>query len=160
ASTSEPLKIAIANVKQHKHTNHSMKDAKQSQTESAVTRRSFLSTSTAVAGGALVGTLPVERFALGASPGATLRVALGGCGGRGSGAADQSLKAGGEGVKLVAMADAFKDRLDGSLKILKKDHDQHVDVPEDRQFIGLDAYKKAIALADLVILATPPGLRP
>ncbi|HXJ73540.1 MAG TPA: Gfo/Idh/MocA family oxidoreductase, partial [Candidatus Dormibacteraeota bacterium] len=137
-----------------------MKDAKQPQTEAAFTRRSFLSTSTALAGGALLSTLPVERFALGASPGETIRVALVGCGGRGSGAADQSLKAGGEGVKLVAMADAFKDRLSSSLKELQGKHEQHVDVSEDRQFVGLDAYKKAIALADLVILATPPGLRP
>jgi myo-inositol 2-dehydrogenase/D-chiro-inositol 1-dehydrogenase len=136
-----------------------MKDAKQPQTEAAFTRRSFLSTSTALAGGALLSTLPVERFALGASPGDTIRVALVGCGGRGSGAADQSLKAGAEGVKLVAMADAFKDRLSSSLKELQGKHEQHVDVSEDRQFVGLDAYKKAIALADLVILATPPGLR-
>ena len=136
-----------------------MKDAKQPQTEAAFTRRSFLSTSTALAGGALLSTLPVERFALGASPGETIRVALVGCGGRGSGAADQSLKAGGEGIKLVAMADAFKDRLSSSLKELQGKHEQHVDVSEDRQFVGLDAYKKAIALADLVILATPPGLR-
>ncbi|HXJ74133.1 MAG TPA: dehydrogenase, partial [Candidatus Dormibacteraeota bacterium] len=69
-----------------------MKDAKQPQTEAAFTRRSFLSTSTALAGGALLSTMPVERFALGASPGDTIRVALVGCGGRGSGAADQSLK--------------------------------------------------------------------
>src|SRR5262245_1009386 len=134
-----------------------MKDAKQSQTEPAFTRRSFLSTSTAFAGGALLSTLPVERFALGASPGDTIKVALVGCGGRGSGAADQSLVAGGEGVKVVAMADAFKDRLTGALKSLKDKHDHRVEVPEDRQFVGLDAYKKAIALADLVILATPPG---
>jgi myo-inositol 2-dehydrogenase/D-chiro-inositol 1-dehydrogenase len=53
-----------------------------------VTRRSFLQTSTkAVAAGALLGALPVERYALGASPGDTLKIALVGCGGRGSGAA-------------------------------------------------------------------------
>src|SRR5438093_10180501 len=82
-----------------------------------VSRRTFLRTSsTAVAGGALLGALPVERFALGASPGDTLRVALIGCGGRGSGAADQALSTSG-GVKLVAMADVFKDRMEESLKI-------------------------------------------
>jgi len=56
-----------------------------------------------------------ERFALGASPGDTLRIALVGCGGRGSGAADQALSTSG-GVKLVAMADVFKDRMEESSK--------------------------------------------
>jgi myo-inositol 2-dehydrogenase/D-chiro-inositol 1-dehydrogenase len=138
-----------------------MKDVKQDQTESALTRRSFLkSTSTAFAGGALLSTLPVERFALGASPGDTIRVAVVGCGGRGTGAADHSLKAGKEGVKVVAMADAFKDRLESSLNELKRGHELRVEVPADRQFVGFDAYKQAIASADLVILASPPGLRP
>src|SRR5690242_11243781 len=122
-----------------------MKDPKQPRTDAAVTRRSFLrTTSTAVAGGAVLSGLPVERFALGASPGDTIRVALVGCGGRGSGAADQSLNAGGDGVKLVAMADAFKDQLDGSYHNLKGKHGSHVDVPEDNKFVGLDAYKQAI----------------
>src|ERR1041384_4091131 len=116
-----------------------MNDSKRPQTEAAYSRRSFLkTTSTAVAGGTLLSTLPVERFALGASPGDTLRVALVGCGGGGSGAGDQSATAGGEGVKLVAMADAFKDHLDGSYKNLKKKHEPRVNVPEDQKFVGLD----------------------
>ncbi len=88
----------------------------------------------------------------------TLKVALIGCGGRGSGAAGQALNV--PGTQLVAMADAFKDRLDSSLKNLKEAHGNKVDVPADRQFVGFDAHKKAIALADVVILATPPGFRP
>jgi len=123
-------------------------------------RRSFLKTSsTAFAGGALLGALPVERFALGASPGDTLRLALVGCGGRGSGAASQVLSTSG-GVKLVAMADAFKDRLEGGLRNLKEQHKEKVEVNDDSKFIGFDAYKKAIEMADVVILATPPGFRP
>src|SRR6266496_3331617 len=87
-----------------------------------VNRRTFLKTSSsAVAGGALLGALPVERFALGASPGDTIKLALVGCGGRGSGAADQALSTSGS-VKLVAVADAFKDRLDGSVKNLAQKH--------------------------------------
>src|SRR6266853_2069027 len=125
-----------------------------------VNRRTFLKTSsTAAAGGALLGALPVERFALGASPGDTLRLALIGCGGRGSGAANQALSTSG-GVKLVAMADVFKDQLEGSLNNLKKEHKEKVEVNEDTMFIGFDAYKHAIAMADGVILATSPGFRP
>jgi myo-inositol 2-dehydrogenase / D-chiro-inositol 1-dehydrogenase len=138
-----------------------MNDSQTPQANPSVTRRSFLrSTSTAVAGGTLLSALPIERFALGASPGDTLRIALVGAGGRGSGAADQALNAGGEGVKLVAIADAFADRAKGSLKNLKGKHEQTVQVKDDMIFSGLDAYKQAIAQADVVILATPPGFRP
>ena len=127
----------------------------------ALTRRSFLShTSKTIAGAAALSALPIERFAFGASPGDTVKIAVVGCGGRGSGAADQALVAGGEGVRLVAMADAFKEKLDGSLKAIKAKHTDHVDVPDDHKFVGLEGYKQAIAMADMVILATPPGLRP
>ncbi|MSR66619.1 MAG: twin-arginine translocation signal domain-containing protein [Pedosphaera sp.] len=120
-------------------------------------RRHFLKT-TAV-GAAAVSALPIERFALGASPGDTVKVALIGCGGRGSGAADQALSTG-DSVRLVAVADIHEDRLNGSLNNLKGRHKEKVTVAKDAQFFGFDAYKKAIALADLVILATPPGFRP
>src|SRR6266436_3226478 len=137
-----------------------MNDPKITPASAALTRRSFLRTSSkALAAGAIVGALPVERFALGASPGDTLRIALVGCGGRGSGAADQALSTSG-GVKLVAMADVFEDHLKGSLGNLKKQHADRVEVPKENQFIGFDAYKQAIALADVVVLATPPGFRP
>ncbi len=61
------------------------------------------------------------------------------------------------------MADVFKDRLDGSFKELSSHGDirSRIDVPEDRKFVGFDAYQKALAAGpDLVILATPPGFRP
>lgn len=126
----------------------------------ALTRRSFLSnTSKTLAGAAALGALPIERFAHAASPGDTLKIALVGCGGRGSGAASQALSTG-ESVKLVAIADVHKDKLEGSLKGIAAQHKDKVQVPEDQKFIGFDAYKKAIALADVVILATPPGFRP
>jgi myo-inositol 2-dehydrogenase / D-chiro-inositol 1-dehydrogenase len=89
----------------------------------------------------------------------TLKVALIGCGGRGSGAASQALSTEGP-LKLVAMADAFKDRLDSSYNELKGRHPDRVDVLEENKFIGFDAYQHAISLADVVILATPPGFRP
>src|SRR5207249_10986466 len=119
-----------------------MNDPKIITPSAALTRRSFLRTSSkALAAGAIVGALPVERFALGASPGDTLRVALIGCGGRGSGAADQALSTTG-GVKLVAVADAFKDRLDSSVGLLKDKHQDKVEVSADARFVGFDAYKK------------------
>ena len=76
-----------------------------------------------------------------------------GCGGRGSGAASNCVESS-QGVKIVALADAFEDRLKG----LK----DKFGVPDNRCFVGMDAYKKLMALDDinLVILATPPGFRP
>lgn len=91
----------------------------------------------------------------------TLKIAVVGCGGRGTGAANQALKAD-ENVELVAMADAFEDRLNGSLESLQKEFEgtKKVNVKEKNKFVGFDAYKKAIDQADVVILATPPGFRP
>lgn len=99
-----------------------------------------------------------------------IKVALVGCGGRGTGAAMQALLTK-QNVRLVAMADAFRDRLDDCLKTLSADDisdwsgvkgniKNRIDVPEERRFTGFDAYLKAIPLADVVILATPPGFRP
>jgi predicted dehydrogenase len=89
----------------------------------------------------------------------TLKIALVGCGGRGTGAAAQALSTKGP-VKLVAMADAFHDRLEDSLKNLMGGHADRIDVPPDRRFVGFDAYQKAIDLCDVAILTTPPGFRP
>ena len=91
----------------------------------------------------------------------TLKLAVVGCGGRGSGAANQALKAD-DNVQLVAMADAFEDRLLDSLKNLETEFEGtgKVKVGEKNRFVGFDAYKRAIDLADVVILATPPGFRP
>ncbi len=124
----------------------------QSSIITPVNRRQFITTT-----GAAMGALAVSRFAYAAGSD-ELKIALIGCGGRGSGAASQALHV--PGNKLVAMGDAFPNRLEGSLKALKEEHGEKVDVPADRQFIGFDAYKQAIALADVVILATPPGFRP
>ena len=123
-------------------------------------RREFIKTSSLVtAGGALAGTLGIARSAHAAGD-ETIKLALIGCGGRGTGACGQALSTSGP-VKLVAMADAFRDRLDGSYRNLKESHSDRVDVDEDHKFVGFDAYQKAInAGVDMVILATPPGFRP
>ena len=100
----------------------------------------------------------------------TIKVALIGCGGRGTGAAMQALLTK-QNVKLVAMADAFRDRLDTCYNNLNADDlsdsvgvagnvKAKIAVPEDAKFVGFDAYLKAIPLADVVILTTPPGFRP
>ena len=100
----------------------------------------------------------------------TLRIALVGCGGRGIGAAVQAMHTPGP-TKLIAMADAFADRLEFAHKALTSgekylwdetgDIPPKVDVPPERRFVGLDAYKGAIdSGADVVILAGPPGFRP
>src|ERR1051325_3817611 len=109
---------------------------------SAVNRRSFLQTTSTVVGGALVGAVSIERAAHAAGSD-EIKIALIGCGGRGSGAADQALSTEGK-TKLVAMGDAFRDRLDNSLENLKKQHADKVDVTEENKFIGFDAYKHAI----------------
>ncbi len=90
-----------------------------------------------------------------------LKLALVGCGGRGTGAAVQALTADAD-VELVAMADAFEDRLNGSLKAIQEhfDGEKDIKVLEKNRFVGMDAYRKAIDQADVVVLATPPGFRP
>ena len=95
-----------------------------------------------------------------------IKIAVVGCGGRGTGAATQALSSK-QNVKIVAMADAFKDNLNNCHKALTDEINNSIgelakrlDVPEERRFTGFDGYQKAIALADVVILATPPGFRP
>jgi myo-inositol 2-dehydrogenase/D-chiro-inositol 1-dehydrogenase len=121
-------------------------------------RREFLKASALVAGGVLI-----SGYSWASSPVSsvddTIKIALIGCGDRGTGAAYQALSTKFN-LKLVAMADAFQDRLESSYKILADKFKEKVDVPKDRQFVGFDAYQKAIALADVVLLVTPPGFRP
>ena len=123
------------------------------------TRRSFVKNSSLLAGGLLAAPLLSKaNYFSGADD--TIKIALIGCGGRGTGAATQALSTK-QNVKLVAMADAFRDRLDKSYKSISGEIDaKRIDVPEDRKFVGFDAYAQAIPLADVVILATPPGFRP
>ena len=128
--------------------------------ENVQTRRQFLQTAGTVAA---VGALPVASFANVHVQGSDeIRVALVGCGGRGGGAASNAMNAKGGSQKLVAMADVFQDRLDSCYGNLVERHKDKMDVPKDRQFIGFDAYKKAMdALrpGDVVILTTPPAFR-
>jgi myo-inositol 2-dehydrogenase / D-chiro-inositol 1-dehydrogenase len=123
-------------------------------------RREFLKRSSATAAGlALSSGLSLARAAHAAGSD-TIKIALIGCGGRGTGAALNALSTKAN-VKLVAMADAFKDSLDLSLASLLKQVPERVAVPEDRRFTGLDAYQKAVACdIDVALLCSPPGFRP
>ena len=107
-----------------------------------IKRRFFIKSSSLVAGGLVLPSFNINRMA-NSSNNKKLKVSVVGCGGRGTGAAVQALRAD-DNVELVAMADAFKDRLENSLTAIKQEMDG----------------EKAIDLADVVILATPPGFRP
>lgn len=128
-------------------------------------RRDFMKQSSLLAGGLIVAPILSKANYFSGSDD-VIKIALIGCGGRGTGAAMQALLTN-QNVKLVAMADAFGDRLEKCYKALTADSKSgdksvkaRVDVPAERKFIGFDAYQKAIPLADVVILATPPGFRP
>ena len=141
-----------------------MNRSKNTDHDQTANRRQFMKTSAglAVAGGAMAtGALgsPTSVHAAGSD---VLRVALIGCGGRGSGAARQALMAD-DNVKLTVMADAFEDRLTGSLKALSavEEVSAKIDVPPEQRFVGFDAYKQALATdVDVVLLTTPPQFRP
>jgi predicted dehydrogenase len=125
-------------------------------------RRDFIKKSTLLGSGLAIS----PDYFFHSSVNDTIKVAVVGCGSRGTGAAIQALSSS-KNVKIVAMADAFQNRIDDSYKHITSDDAtdnghvrDKVDVPAERRFVGFDAYKKAIALCDVVILATPPGFRP
>ena len=132
-------------------------------------RRDFIKQGSLLAGGLIAAPLLSNANYFSGSDD-VIKIALIGCGGRGTGAATQALVSK-QNVKLVAMADAFRDNLDTCYKQLTSDDiadstngrgnlKGKIDVPEERKFTGFDGYMHAIALADVVILATPPGFRP
>jgi len=124
---------------------------------SATSRRQFLKTTAAVS--ALAGVnIPFVH----AAEDNTIQLALIGCGGRGTGAANNALSVTGPPIKLVAMADVFQKRLDTSFNTLKAQHAEKMDVPDDRKFIGFDGYKHAmdsLKPGDIAIFTTPLAFR-
>jgi myo-inositol 2-dehydrogenase / D-chiro-inositol 1-dehydrogenase len=136
-----------------------MSDSRTRQATQRPSRRTFLKTSTTVSAAVLAGGLTIGRGAHAAGDD-LLRVGLIGCGGRGTGAAGNALGAD-KHCKLVAMADMFADRLEGSLSALRKREPERVAVDQDHCFVGFDAYEKLLQSGvDVVILATPPHFRP
>jgi len=133
----------------------------QSRTRKPSTsRRGFLKqTSGALAGAALASAIGARSYAAEQN---TIKVALVGCGGRGTGAAVNALSTKGP-TQLVALADVFAQRVEGSFKSLSQQFGRQVNVPQERRLLGLDAYKEAIdaiAPGGVVVLATPPAFRP
>jgi predicted dehydrogenase len=126
-------------------------------------RRDFLRSTAAAASTLAAGTVVATQFARTAHAAGSdlLKVGLIGCGGRGSMAAIQALRAD-ENVKLWAMADAFEERLQGSITGIQRKDDvaAKVDVPPERRFVGFEAYQQVIDCCDVVLLCTPPGFRP
>lgn len=125
-----------------------------------LTRRDLLKKSGTAAAAAAVSSLVLPRAY--AAQESAIQIALVGCGGRGSGAADNALRNVSGPTKLTAMADVFENRLNGSYDALKNIHENQVDVPDEKKFIGFDAYKHAMDTlrpGDVVILTTPPAFR-
>lgn len=134
----------------------------KTQTFHDQSRRDFVKKTTVLAGGLIAAPYLSSQANYFSGAPDVIKVALIGCGGRGTGAAVQALSTK-QNVRLVAMADAFRDRLDDSYNNIKeatKATPDRLQVSEENKFIGFDAYKDAIAKADVVILTTPPGFRP
>src|SRR5690606_16817259 len=122
-------------------------------------RRDFLKSTSALLIGGAVLPLGFSTKAQAANDN-TLKVGLIGCGGRGTGAAVQALKADSNAV-LTCMADAFADHLENSLNNISKASPNQVKVDKTNQFVGFDAYQKVLdSDVDVVILTTPPAFRP
>jgi len=136
--------------------------SKNKSEKSSPSRRDFLKCSGGVLAGAALSSAITSRAY--AAEDNTIKVALVGCGGRGTGAAANALSTAGP-TKLWAMADVFEDRVTGRLNGLKSNErfKDKIDVPKDRQCIGFDGFKKAIDAigpGGVVCLATPPAFRP
>ncbi len=124
-----------------------------------LSRREFLKGTVGLTATVALGSLPIGLYAH-AQGSDRIRVGLVGCGGRGTGAAMDCLRAD-PGVVIHALGDIFKERLDASRAGLKEEFKERADVADERCFLGFDAYKAVIDSGiDLVLLCTPPAFRP
>ncbi|NQT41164.1 MAG: Gfo/Idh/MocA family oxidoreductase, partial [Planctomycetes bacterium] len=133
----------------------------QSNNAPNTTRRQFLKRTSALATGAAVlgGAIPAVH----AAEDNTIRLALIGCGGRGSGAVGNALNTKDQGpIKLYAAADLHENRMEASLKALTKRHPDQIDVSADRKFLGFDSHKRAIDVlrpGDIALCTTRAYIR-
>jgi myo-inositol 2-dehydrogenase/D-chiro-inositol 1-dehydrogenase len=136
-----------------------MPESNQTPRASAPTRRQFIANSTAAMAAAAVASAAIQSAVYAGSTD-TIKVGLVGCGGRGTGAAANALRAD-PNIKLVALGDMFKDQFDIALSSLAQTEvAPQVAVDDDHKFVGWDAYKGVIESSDVVLLATPPHFRP
>jgi len=129
-------------------------------TKSVSSRRQFIKNTGKVAAATGLAGMAVPHVH--AAENNTIQLALVGCGGRGTGAAGDAMSVQGVPIKLVAMADVFENRVKGSFGRIQKQFGDKVDVPPERQFVGFDAYRKAMDClkpGDIAIFATPPAFR-
>ena len=138
----------------------------ENKSSQIIGRRNFIkSSSTLIAGSLVACSLPTEKSAFVAPNDKILKLALIGCGKRGTGAVVNALVAD-TSVELVALADVFEDHITDCIENLKLTQENTSEfnfirpLEDIAKFSGFEAYKKAIDLADVVILATPPGFRP
>ncbi len=135
---------------------------KSSQAEAqGPSRRQFLAQGGKLAAGSILSGVAVSRIY--ASQDNTIRLALVGCGGRGGGAAANALSSTTGPTRLIAMADVFEDKQTRSYKALREQFGERIDVPQERRFLGFDAYRKAIDClrpGDVMIQATHSAFRP
>jgi predicted dehydrogenase len=125
-----------------------------------VTRREVMKTSGQVAAASALAGLALPHVHAGEDN--TIRLALVGAGGRGTGATENALRSTGGPTKLVAMVDVFPEKLNRSYNYLQRNLAKQMDVPEERKFIGFDGYRKAMDClrpGDVVLLTTPPAFR-
>ncbi len=130
------------------------------QKKDTASRRTFLKRAGTVVGVSAIGAMAAPTVH--AAEDNTIRVALVGCGGRGTGAAANALSVKNGPIRLVAMADVFENRLKASHHSISQQFGEQCDVPEDRRFLGFDGYRQAMDClrpGDVVILTTPPAFR-
>ena len=129
-------------------------------TPQGTSRRAFLKGTTTAAAATALASVAVPKVH--AAEDNTIQMALIGCGGRGGGAADNALSVSNGPLKMVALADVFQDRLESAHNAISRRHAEKYDVPDERKFIGFDAYQKAMDClkpGDVAIFATPPAFR-
>src|SRR5215831_18046319 len=131
-----------------------------SEQTNGTSRRQFLAGSGRIAGASVLSGIALPHVH--AAEDNTIQLALVGAGGRGTGATENALGIKNGPIKLVAMADVFPQKLSDSHGRLRGRFAAQMDVPQERQFLGFDAYRKALDVlkpGDVAILATPPAFR-
>jgi len=123
---------------------------------SEMSRRSFLATATGIAASFALTNLGGKAWAAGSD---TIKIGVIGCGNRGPAAAMDALDAD-PGVKLVAMADLFSDKLESALEKIKAHCPERTQVDADHKFVGFDGYKHVIESCDVVLIACSSKFHP